>query len=90
MVRALPKRVSYGFAPRFVRRLQLGCRRGLRQCPDAAAVFAVSLAPETIDVTAGGTGNITNEGGSSPDLGPAHEGRPRRPQLPLRIVHHIH
>jgi hypothetical protein len=51
-----------------------GFNRGLRQCPDAAAVFAVSLAPETIDVTAGGTGNITNEGGSSPDLGPAHEG----------------
>jgi hypothetical protein len=38
-------------------------------------VFAGSLAPETIDVTAGGTG-ITNEGGSSPDLGPAHEGGP--------------
>jgi hypothetical protein len=52
-----------------------GFNRGLRQCPDAAAVFAVSLAPETIDVTAGGTG-ITNEGGSSPDLGPAHEGGP--------------
>src|SRR5271168_1697307 len=78
MVRALPKRVSYGFAPRFVRQLQLGCCCGLRQCPGAATVFAVSFAPETIGVTAGGTGNITNEGGSSPHLASAREGRPGR------------